>query len=549
MRRASLTVFLAMLLITLLTPLGRTDDRAGGLALVKVDGPAEAAFVANNFDETHRPVTGHVEVYLWPGDAADLEAFGYDFDITIPNLAAHDAAVAAAAARSDVSVNMPGPDRTDYRRLADYNAEMEELAKKHPKLVAHFTLPLKTLEGRDVHGVEIAHNVKADDGRPTFYVDGVHHAREWPAGEYPMIFAHYLVEGFGKNPQITSLLKKLRVVIVPIVNVDGFHYSREFLLGATAATDPAQEIPCGVGHCGAYWRKNRRSYTGLTAPVVQQNPDAYGIDPNRNYSYQWGGVGSTGTPLPIFDQTYRGEAPFSEPEIENVRRKLLADNVTAVVSHHTSGRLVLRPWADTPEPSPDERYLSSFGSKLAKALGGYLNGPWYSALYPSTGVLSDWTYGTFGITSYTWEHGRAFHPPYAGCEVDCVGTNWPRVMKAHMLTAEAALDPTRHGIVAGELVDAARRPARAKLRITRRVSNPLAPGNPLAQETWVERIDTILNAEGRFEWHLPPSTQPHRVAKGEKDRYKLTITAPGFRRTFTFVLDMGDVLDLGTIRI
>src|SRR5687768_1039536 len=98
---------------------------------------------------------------------------------------------------------------------------MAELAKKNPSLVKLFEMPRPSLEGRTIYGLEIAADVKGDDGRPIFYMDGVHHAREWPASEFTMMYAHYLVEKFGKDPEITSLMKKARVILVPIVNVDG----------------------------------------------------------------------------------------------------------------------------------------------------------------------------------------------------------------------------------------------------------------------------------------------------------------------------------------
>ena len=54
------------------------------------------------------------------------------------------------------------------------------------------------------------------NGKPTYFVMGTHHAREWPAGEIAMEFAWHLVNNYGTDPQITSLLKRERVVIVPI---------------------------------------------------------------------------------------------------------------------------------------------------------------------------------------------------------------------------------------------------------------------------------------------------------------------------------------------
>ncbi|MFN2389821.1 MAG: M14 family metallopeptidase [Actinomycetota bacterium] len=542
--RRIIVLALAAALVAAFAPAGRTDDRAGGLALVRTPGDAQRAYVSSYFDETHNYVPGHVEVLLWPGDATRLDALGYDYEITVPDVAARDARLFAE--RTPARVALPGPDRSDYRRLPDYNAEMKALADENKDLVELYELPEPTLEGRPVFGVEIAADVGAADGRPTFYVDGVHHAREWPAAEYPMIFAHYLVEGFGKDARITRLLKKLRVVIVPIVNPDGFDYSRESVTGQNMTVDRAVSLPLSAGGLESYWRKNRRSLSGVTVPGLQKNPDAYGVDPNRNYSYHWGGDGSSANQT---SQVHRGDAPFSEPETRNVRRKILEDNVTGIITNHTYSRLVLRPWGDTFGDASDEAYLFRLGQRMADAMGGYQNIKGRQ-LYVTTGTMSDWGYGALGIPSYTFEHGTAFHPPYSGCSSDCVGKQWRGVMKAFLIAADAALQPKLHGILQGTLADRDGTPLRGTLTVSKKILNPLDPDNPLGDKTGgAEKLATSMTATGAFRWHLPASARPHvsRAAADEAYTLKVTVAGRG-TRSFTFVLDQGERFDLGIVR-
>jgi hypothetical protein len=546
--RKSLLVLLVTVLVVALAPIGRGDDATLRLVRVAVDSAPEGALIAAAFDETHVYDPGYVHVLLWPGDAARLEAWGYGYETLISDVVAHDRKLFEEAGESAAPVALPGPDRSTYRVLADYNNEMQELAKKHSSLVRTFELPHVTHEGRSVRGVEIAHDVKSDDGRPVLYIDGVHHAREWPAAEYPMIFAHYLVDGFGKDDDVTRLLRRGRVIIVPVVNPDGFDYSRSAVLAQHSLSDSAHGTACSAAHCEGYWRKNRRSYSGATVPVAQKNPDAYGIDPNRNYSFMWGGGGSTNTPLPVVDQTYRGTEPHSEPETRNVQDLLLASNVTSVVSNHTYSRLVLRAWGDTMDDAPDEDYLFALGARMAAAMGGYQNIK-SRELYVTTGTMSDWGYGTFGIPSYTFEHGRAFHPPYTGCSSDCIEAEWKGVMTAFMLAGEAALDERAHGVVKGRITRGGK-PVGAKLTVTKPFENPLSNGNPIGQDGWPHKLAITIDASGAFEWHLPPSTRPHLRARGKSETYKLTIGAPGVKdKTFTFELGRGGVVDLGTVRL
>ena len=128
--------------------------------------------------------------------------------------------------------------RETYRVLQDYQDELKALAEDNPGLVKPVVLPKRSFQGRELMGVEIAKNVEAkDDGRPVYFVMGMHHAREWPSAESALEFAHLLAKGFGSDPRITSLLERERVVVVPMINPDGFVESREG--GALGIPDPA----------------------------------------------------------------------------------------------------------------------------------------------------------------------------------------------------------------------------------------------------------------------------------------------------------------------
>ncbi|HVF18675.1 MAG TPA: M14 family zinc carboxypeptidase [Mycobacteriales bacterium] len=533
----------AIALIGAVAPLARTQSSVLSVAAVQVDSRSEAAYVAANFDETHRYLPGFVEVLLHPGDDERLRDLGYGFEVTTADLVKSDNAKRAAAGPARL-VSLPGPDRSDYRRLADYVNEMKDLAKKNPSTVKLLTLPNKTLEGRTVHGLEIALDVAAVDGRPTLYIDGLHHAREWPAAEYPMVYAHQLVEGLrARDPQITSLARRLRFVIIPVVNVDGFDFARSSLVDVRGAGG----TPLAIAGVEAYWRKNRRSFTGVTTTVpgvMQRNLDAHGTDPNRNYSYGWGGGGSSADKT---GQTYRGPAPFSEPETQNVQSVLLGRHATGVLSNHTYSRLVLRPWGDTDEPSPDEALLEKIGEGMAEAMGGYKNILGIQ-LYVTTGTMNDWAYGTSGSLAYVLEHGDEFHPVYG----DGPGEEFPGVMTAFTRMAEAAADPRNHGVIAGRVVGRDGRPVQAKVTAVKKFANPLAENNPLGKESVPVVIDTATRTgtDGAFTWHVNPSTRPVVQAAGGVEAYTVTISAPGAASvTRQVVVRRGQRVDLGTIRL
>jgi hypothetical protein len=543
MKRYALALALCLALVAGAAPLAHTGTQRLALVRVPVQSPEEAALVAGAFDETHNFLPGYVEIVLWPGDAARLAALGFDHEVVSGDIFERDLLLEQAARAAPVPP-VPGPDRTEYRRLGDYAEEMTTLAEAHPSLVKLIELPHETLEGRTVLGVEIAAGVKGTDGRPTSYVDGIHHAREWPAGEYPMMFAHHLVEGFQKkNPRIVKVMRRVRTVIIPVVNPDGFDYSRGSVLSAHQTARNVGWPTGAVNGFEGYWRKNRRSFTGATVPVVNKNPDAHGVDVNRNYGFKWGD-NQGGSSSSEVSATYRGTEPFSEPETENVRGFLLERNVTSAITNHTYSELVLRPWGDTRTDTPDEGILTELGAQMATAMGGYRNIKSID-LYATTGTTQDWTYGALGALSYTFEHGKAFHPPYA-----TVAESAPGVMEAFMLGAEAASKPAWIAEVKGR-VFVNGRPARAQLKIVKRFTSPLWPNNPAGMEGLDEtqRLASATGKDGRFTWHLAPSTRPHLVDKGRREAYQLTVIAGGKERKLPVTVGRGGRIDLGDIRL
>ena len=509
----------------------RPDPAALPVVRVAVPDAATAARVASTFDETHEHHPGFVEIVLWPGDAARLRRLGLSWTVVTPDLRTD---AAESRGPDGAPIAMPGPERNDYRRLPDYEKELKDLARKHPKLVRLVTMPHKTLEGRTVYGIEIAANVRATDGRPAFLVDGLHHAREWPAGEFPMIYAHELVEGYGKKPAITKLLGRLRVFVVPVVNVDGFRYSREAPVDGTSAVGQA-----------AYWRKNRRSFTGITASEpLGVNPDAYGVDPNRNYGYMWGDDKDGSSSIQA-DETHRGAAPYSEPESRNLQKLLLGRSITALVTNHTSGRLVMHPWGWTDDETPraEEKAFDALGERMADAMDGYKN---ISAieLYLTSGGSRDWAYGALGTMAYTFEHGTSFHPPYA----TGVGDVYEGVLDAFDIAANAAADPRLHSVVSGTVTKGGRR-VPAKLTLTKKIVNPLWPGNPAGKATVTETFRSATVASGgAFAWHVNPSVRPW-VKGGSKETYTLTVSYGGRSKTFRVLAQRGQAIRLGTISL
>ena len=525
-------------------------------------------------DDTHKVFDdGSVEAVLWPGDLQRLGDLEVKVQVLTANLEA-DTQSAGKAVRPATLALQPG-ERTDYRRLADVEADLRTLAEQNPGRARLFELPFVTFEGRRVLGIEIARNVDAVDGRPTFHVDGVHHAREWPAVEMSIMWAFDLLESDGVDPRITALLDNVRTTIVPVVNPDGFNHSRE-----TAVGQGGEGV--ALGGRGQYWRKNRRSLTdyfagdglglaeGLTQaqyPAPLRGADAYGVDPNRNYAYTWGRPGSSSSD--IHSQSHRGDSPFSEPESRNIAWLSTTRHVTGALTHHTYANEIIWPWANEMGEAPDAALYQALGDAMA-TFNGYRSRKYNT----SEGTTPDHFYGSVAAISFLFEHGASeFHPAYASF----IPATYAKNRDAFLLAAEElCLLPEQrsartnlpagmlsangdrrlhHAVLRGRVVDSDGNPVEAELITRKRYDSPLwlfgngsVPGGRRTHEEIFE-ARTRTAPDGSFVWHVNPSTRPHVQREGGVESYELTVLSDAGGTARRVAVARGDVLDLGDMAV
>ena len=458
-------------------------------------------------DLTEHGGEDYVEVVLHRQADADLLArHGFSWTVRIPDLAARQAANARANAAYAAAVDTsPLPSGRDtYRTLADYEAELEALAEANPGLVKHIELNHPSVEGRTVYGVEIARDVEASDGRPTFLMMGLHHAREWPSGEHAMEFAIDLVKNQA-DPRIGGLLARARVVVVPVVNPDGFEQSRKWgdIVDLRPVDDGGTVTILGTPG-NAYKRKNCAQPGALPAPpggceVSSPGGFGVGVDLNRNYGGSWGGAGTSND---FVGPTYRGPAPFSEPETQNVRELVSARHVTTLITNHTFSNLVLRPpGVRAAGTTVDEDAMRELGARMS-AQNGYQNLQGWQ-LYDTTGTTEDWSYAATGGYGYTFEIGPdEFHPPFEKVVDEYVGSGsfeGKGNREAYLLALETAADPAHHSVLTGKA------PAGAVLRLHKAFKTSTSNGGTIDD---VLESTLVVGPSGSFTWHVNPSTRP-----------------------------------------
>ncbi len=523
-------------------------DAKPQLLEVAYSSPAEleALEQVRGLDVTHRVRDGSADVITAdPNAVSALARLGFSARVLDGDLTATWQRDRLADARYSQRLAAAGSGlpsgRTSYRNYDDIQSELKALVRDHPNLVRPVTLPERSFQGRALEGVEIAANVNAaeEDGRPVYLVVALHHAREWPSAEAAMELAHMLVDGNGTNPRITSLLSRERVVIVPLINPDGYISSRGMATfdPVDNGVDPALPVFGNaytvevVGPPGGMLAYRRKNCDGAFASGAVPCELQYGVDPNRNYGERWGGPGSS---IDRFSQSYRGTGPWSEPETQAVHEYSQQRQVTNIITLHNVAALVLRPPGTKDNGfAPDEARMKYFGDAMAAATG--YTSQYGFQLYDTTGTTEDWNYAAQGAYGYTIEIGPAggrFHMPYETGFVDqWLGTGGrPGLREALLIGAEAAASDADHAMIEGEA-----KPG-ATLTLSKSFNTYTSPycaegievpmlnndfgalatlptrciGGRLPPKEIADGLKTHLTVpeSGEFEWHVNPSTRP-----------------------------------------
>jgi carboxypeptidase T len=263
-----------------------------------------------------------------------------------------------------------------YHSAETLEHDLRQLAESQPE-IAELREIGRSLEDRPIWALRIGER-RASELKVLFM--GCHHAREWIAVEVPYLLAEHLVKNAGQA-SAEQWLQRGEIWVAPMVNPDGYEYSRnQYRL----------------------WRKNRRP-----------NADgSIGVDPNRNYGYMWGTRNDNISSHVPSDDTYVGPRAFSEPESQAVRNLVARELFRGVITYHSYSQLILYPWGYTTQPVPDAAdratmiELAEQMQQLIKGVHGLTYRPLQSdELYgiPVVGDTTDWTYGEYGVPSFTIE--------------------------------------------------------------------------------------------------------------------------------------------------
>ncbi|XP_041377100.1 carboxypeptidase B-like [Gigantopelta aegis] len=225
-------------------------------------------------------------------------------------------------------------------------------------------------EGRTLYVAKIS---DGNTCKPAILIDGGFHAREWISPATVLRFIYELV----MNSANTDLVGKFDWYIIPVMNPDGYEYTRTK---------------------DRMWRKTRNVNTGNTCR---------GTDPNRNFDYHWDPyAGASTNPC---SEVYAGPNPLSVPEtvaLSNLMNQH-KDKLKLYLTVHSFGQIFLYPYGySSTSRAPDHRELTRLANVAISAMKSYSysvgsSGPDFSV---AAGGSDDYAKGKMNIKySYTME--------------------------------------------------------------------------------------------------------------------------------------------------
>jgi hypothetical protein len=341
----------------------------------------------------------------------ELENLGFSFDVLIPDMQQHYVSrnnqrgpECEVNACFQNSYNYARPQNFElgsmggfftYNQMLDH---LDAMSFTYPNLIT-IRKPIgdfKTHQGNDIFWIKISDNPDMDEAEPEILYTALHHAREPMSMTQMIYYMWYLLEQYSQNPEVKDIVDETELFFVPCINPDGYILNN--LLN-----------PDG----GGMWRKNARDNNN--DQVLDDRED--GVDLNRNYGKNWG-YDNEGSSANEGADTYRGPAPFSEPETQAMKSFCESHNFKLALNYHSFGNVLLYPFGYDTEAQPEDlETFENFGELLVRE-NDYLYGTSFTTLdYNTNGDANDWMYGENetkpAILTFTPEVGSAcddFYP-------------------------------------------------------------------------------------------------------------------------------------------
>lgn len=108
----------------------------------------------------------------------------------------------------------------DYPTFEQITKRLFALQERYPNIMKVFSIG-KSVQGRDLWMVKISDNVNTDEVEPEFKYISSMHGDEIVGRELTQFWIKDMVEGYGKNSEITNLINNTEIYVMPSMNPDG----------------------------------------------------------------------------------------------------------------------------------------------------------------------------------------------------------------------------------------------------------------------------------------------------------------------------------------
>lgn len=246
----------------------------------------------------------------------------------------------------------------NHTEINYYLKKLQNAYEKHVKVIEVG----KSFEGRVLKAIKIT-NGDGIRNKSVIFVHGGMFAREWVSTSTALHIIRQLVENFEKNK---SLLKRYDWVIMPLVNPDGYEFSR---------SDTFNRM----------WTKTRQPYG-----------ECAGVNLNLNFGHMYGVTGGSDDPC---SEYYFGPHPYSEPETAALQDLLLRykQHMVFYLSLESFGDYILYPWGFDEIDAANAVNLHEVALAGVNAIQVYSGRKYFAGsaakrIYPSAGSSMDFAY-------------------------------------------------------------------------------------------------------------------------------------------------------------
>ncbi|NXE15489.1 CBPA2 Carboxypeptidase, partial [Lophotis ruficrista] len=297
---------------------------------------------------------------------AFLESYGIEYSILIEDLQ-----IVLDKEKQDMAYNQQRERGSNvfnygtYHPLDSIYAELDHLVSEYSSLVSKLQIG-ESYEKRPLYVLKFS---TGGSNRPAIWIDAGIHSREWVTQASALWTAKKIASDYGKDPSITSLLNKMDIFLLAVLNPDGYVFTHT---------------------TNRMWRKTRSKNQGSLC---------VGVDPNRNWDAGFGGPGASNNPC---SESYHGPRANSEVEVKSVVDFIKNHgNIQAFLTLHSYSQLLMYPYGYKCTGPADYAELDALGRAAASSIQSlygttFTVGSICTTIYQASGGSIDWSYD-YGI--------------------------------------------------------------------------------------------------------------------------------------------------------